>query len=176
MTGCQPDQNKTKEDWIAWWKKTFPEKQLEPPSDTYRQLLSDDRIVMIQNLRTVMWAIYKYGKNPINRYQSGPPTYPNSLDELIGFEYTSGKKITEDHIDSVKYRKPPKKQASLIPYDFHFLADDSLEISHGFIAVLHGEGKIDLVKAEDNTDKLELVRLFWPDKWNTSSNVVSRSN
>jgi len=176
MTGCLPNQNKTKEDWIAWWNKTFPKKQLEPPSDKYRQLLSDDRIVMIENLRTVMWAIRKYGENPINRFQSGAPTYPNSLDDLIGFEYTSGKKITEEHIDSVRYRKPPNKQASLIPYDFHFLADDSLEISHGFIAVLHGEGRIDLVTADDNADKLELVRLFWPDKWKTPPNVVSHSN
>ncbi len=173
MTGCQPDQNKTKEDWIAWWKKTFPEKQLEPPSDKYRQLLSDDRIVMIQNIRTVMWAIYKYGENPINRYQSGPQTYPNSLDELIGFEYTPGKKITEEHIDSVRYRKPPKKQASLLPYDFYFLADDSLEKSHGFIAVLHGEGRIDLVKHEDSDQKVDIIRLFWPNKWKQAQNIVS---
>jgi hypothetical protein len=91
----------------------------------------------------------------------------------IGFEYTSGKKITEEHIDSVRYRKPLKKQASLIPYDFYFLADDSLEKSHGFIAVLHGEGRIDLVKPEDSDQKIEIVRLFWPNKWKGVPNIVS---
>ena len=173
MTGCSPNQNKTKDDWIAWWRKTYPDKKLEPPTNKYRQLLSDIRIVMIQNLRTVMSAIYKYGENPINRYQLGPPTYPKSLDELIGFEYAPGKKIIEEHIYSVRYRKPPKKQASLLPYDFYFLADDSLEKSHGFIAVLHGEGRIYLIKPEDSDQKVGLVRLFWPNKWKQTANIVN---
>jgi len=173
MTGYPPNQNKSREDWVAWWKKTYPEKTLDPPSDKYHHLLSDARIVLIENLRTVMRAIHKHGENPINRYQLGPPTYPNSLDELIGFEYTSGKKITQEHIDSVKYRKPPKEQARLIPYDFHFLADDSLEESHGFIAVLHGEGRINLVKPDDSAQKVDTVRLFWPNKWKKKTSIVT---
>ena len=165
-------QNKTKEDWIKWWKRTNPNKKLEPPSKKYRELLLDDRYVMIENLRNVIWAIRVYGRNPINPYQSGPPTYPNNLNELIGFEYTSGKTITKEHINSVRYRKPPEKQKSLLPYNFYFLADDSLEKSHGFIAILHGEGTIDLVKASDSGEKIKLVREFWPGKWKEPLNLV----
>jgi hypothetical protein len=163
MTGCPPGQNKTKEDWIAWWRKTYPNKELVPPSYKYRPLLSDDRIVLIQKLRSIMSAIYKYGENKTDPYQSGPPSFPANLTELIGREYIQGKTITEKHIQSVKYRKPPKDVWP--PYNFLILADDSLEKTHGMIAVLHGEGRIHLVKSDDREEKLKMVRQFWPEKW-----------
>ncbi|MHC4207300.1 MAG: hypothetical protein ACYSTT_21810 [Planctomycetota bacterium] len=170
MTGCPPEQNKTKEDWIAWWRKAYPNKDLGPPSYKYRQLLEDDRIVLIQNLRNIMSAIYKYGENKIDTYQLGSPSFPANLSELIGREYTPGKRITEKHIQSVKYRKAPKDVCP--PYDFLILADDSLEKTHGLIAVLHGEGRIHLVKPDTSEEKSEMIRMFWPEKWNNPTQVV----
>jgi hypothetical protein len=162
MTGCLHDQNKTKDDWIAWWTKTYPNKQLEVPSNKHRQLRADDRILMIQNLRNIMSAIRQYGENKIGPYQSGPPSFPSDLNELVGREYTPGRKIIKKHIQSVKYRKPPKNVFP--PYCFLFLADNSLEESHGLIAVLHGEGRIHLAKSGDSDEKLNMVRMFWPEK------------
>lgn len=163
MTGCPPDQNKTKEDWIAWWRKTYPNKELEPPSNKYLQLLADDRIVLIKKLRNIMRAIYQYGENRIGPNQLGPPSFPADLTELIGREYMSGKRITRKYIQSIKYRKPPKDIWP--PYNFLILADDSLEKTHSMIAVLHGEGRIHLVKPDDSEEKLKMVRKFWPEKW-----------
>jgi len=174
ITGCPSDYNKTKADWITWWRKTYPNKELEPPSDKYRQLLADDRIVLIQKLRNIMSAMHKYGENKIGLYQYGPPSFPLGLNELVGREYTLGKKITEKHIQSVKYRKPSKDVWP--PYNSLFLADDSLEKSHGLIAILHGEGRIHLVKPDDSGDKLKMVRMFWPNKWKESPNMVSHNN
>jgi len=174
MTGCPSNQNKTKEDWITWWRKTYPNKELEPPSDKYRHLLADDRIVLIQKLRNIMSAMHKYGENKIGPCQYGPPSFPQGLNELVGREYTLGKKITEQHIQSVKYRKPSKDVWP--PFNSLFLADDSLEQSHGLIAIVHGEGRIYLVKPDDSGAKLEMVRMFWPDKWKEPPNVVGRSN
>ena len=172
MTGCPLGQNKTKEDWIAWWRKTFPNKELEPPSHKYRQLLADDRIVLIQKLRNTMSAIYKYGENKIGPYQSGLPSFPSDLTELIGREYTPGKIITEKHIQSIKYRKPPKD--AWPPYNFLILADDSLDNTHGMVAVLHGEGRIHLVKSDDSEEQLEMVRKFWPEKWKEPTKVAKQ--
>ena len=168
MTGCS--QNKTKEDWTAWWRKTYPNKELGAPSHKYRQLLADDRIALIQRLRNIMSAIYKYGENKTGPYQSGAPSFPTNLSELIGREYTPGKSITEKHIYSVKYRKPPKDVWP--PYNFLILADDSLEKTHGLIAILHGEGRIHLVKPDNSEEKLEMIRMFWPEKWKKPTQAV----
>ena len=117
-----------------------------------------------------MSTIYKHGENKIGPYQSGPPSFPTNLSELIGREYTPGKSITKKHIYPVKYRKPPKDVWP--PYNFLILADNSLEKTQGIIAILHGEGRIHLVKSDDSEEELEMVRKFWPEKWKKSPKVV----
>jgi len=151
ITGVQSGVDKTKEAWTAWWKERYPGKKIEPPSNKYRQLLADDRIQMLHKLRQLLAAMRKYKRVTEDKqsdYPNFPLFLPTRLEELVGREYSPGKQITQKHLNSVHYLLPAK-DTDFTYYDQPLMYDDSLRKSHDLIAVVYGEGRIDLIKPDE---------------------------